>query len=365
LNNTLSKSLYAWLVPELSSMVPRALRRAWAQPPARLRFRVDGEHIDLELLRSRLFQDRMGGRIIASGSWADIRRSAAGASRRWGRMLDCELAIPLRYCLTLEKNLPKAALLDGLKILRLDFQRSNPKGLEDVYLGFDLPLDMGGGASETVAGTTLVCKRQHVDPHLAEMKALGFDASSIRAFDESGALSEIEITEGLDRHCRLSRTAKLIRLLAVLLVTLLIATMGVRVWGLQQLIGAADAETAALMERLKANRTQTQQSNQAIDAIRSLRAKRAETMTVAETWEELTALLPDSAWITELRIVDGDASIDGFASSASDLIGILSKSQRLTDPEFSAPVLKVSERNVERFQIRMKLLKGRGEAERQ
>jgi general secretion pathway protein L len=88
-------------------------------------------------------------------------------------------------------------------------------------------------------------------------------------------------------------------------------------------------------------------------------------MTVAETWEELTALLPDSAWITELRIVDGDASIDGFASSASDLIGILSKSQRLTDPEFSAPVLKVSERNVERFQIRMKLLKGRGEAERQ
>lgn len=365
MNRPMPKLFSAWLVPELSLMVPRSLKRAWRQPPVRLLFRVNGEHIDLELLRSRVFQEQMSASVIASGGWEAVRSAAEGVRRRWGRMLDCELAIPLRQCLTLEKSIPKAALADGLQILRLDYQRSNPNGLEDVYLGFELPLALEEKASESIAGTTIVCKRRNVDPHLAQMRALGFHASSIRAFDGSGALREVEITEGLLQPPRRSLMNKLLLLMTAILLTLLIATAVLKIWTLQQLVNSAETETAELLELAKDNRTQTEQSNNELESLRSLRARRAETLTVAETLEELTALLPDSAWVTELRIVDGEASIDGFASSASDLIGILAKSRKLASPEFSAPVSKVSEQNAERFQIRMKLLKPSGEEGKQ
>jgi len=87
--------------------------------------------------------------------------------------------------------------------------------------------------------------------------------------------------------------------------------------------------------------------------------KREETRKL-EVLRELSDILPSSVWIWNMKLRSKDIEINGFASSASDLIAILDKSPLFEKVEFSSPVTKerrptgdAAER--ERFRISAKI----------
>jgi general secretion pathway protein L len=85
-----------------------------------------------------------------------------------------------------------------------------------------------------------------------------------------------------------------------------------------------------------------------------------------EILKELTQLLPNTAWIWNLKYNGKEIEISGYADSASDLLPLLDKSPLFEKVEFLAPVTKEKhmrpdgEKEKERFKIKAKLERWRG-----
>jgi general secretion pathway protein L len=76
---------------------------------------------------------------------------------------------------------------------------------------------------------------------------------------------------------------------------------------------------------------------------------------VARIIEELTATVPDDAWISDLRI-DGDTvELTGFAKSAAALVPRLENAPLFADVLLTSPVVLDNNEDKERFSMRLRL----------
>lgn len=88
---------------------------------------------------------------------------------------------------------------------------------------------------------------------------------------------------------------------------------------------------------------------------------RAEEVSKIEMLKELTRLLPDTAWLWNLKYNGKEVELSGYADSASDLISLLDKSPLFEKVEFLAPVTKErlmrpeGPQEKERFRIKARL----------
>lgn len=67
---------------------------------------------------------------------------------------------------------------------------------------------------------------------------------------------------------------------------------------------------------------------------------------------EVTAVLPNSAWLTRLRVSDTEVNIEGFASSATELIPKLEASKLLSSAELASATYRDQRANMDRFVIK-------------
>ena len=76
---------------------------------------------------------------------------------------------------------------------------------------------------------------------------------------------------------------------------------------------------------------------------------------VVQVLNELTRLVPDHAYLIQLEFRDQTVELHGFASTASDLIGVLDQSPLFKAPQFRAPVTQDRRSGAERFHISVEL----------
>jgi Tfp pilus assembly protein PilN len=84
--------------------------------------------------------------------------------------------------------------------------------------------------------------------------------------------------------------------------------------------------------------------------VETLRGFEAQHVRVLPVMRELTELLPQDVWLTNLSIDKKGLELAGFASSASQLIPILEGSPLLDRAEFTSPVTKG--RDKEQFRLK-------------
>lgn len=72
-------------------------------------------------------------------------------------------------------------------------------------------------------------------------------------------------------------------------------------------------------------------------------------------FKELTNLLPKTVWLTRTRITDTAVDIEGYASSATEIISKLEASQFFKKVEFASPTIRDTRLNADRFVIKMEL----------
>ncbi len=89
-----------------------------------------------------------------------------------------------------------------------------------------------------------------------------------------------------------------------------------------------------------------------ISTIEDFRAARPMTLTIIR---ELTTILPKSAWLTRVRITETTVEIEGYASSATELLPKLEASKYLQKVEFSSPTFRDARMNADRFNIKMEI----------
>jgi Tfp pilus assembly protein PilN len=72
-------------------------------------------------------------------------------------------------------------------------------------------------------------------------------------------------------------------------------------------------------------------------------------------FKELTNLLPKTVWLTRTRITDKAVDIEGYASSATEIISKLEASPYFKKVEFASPTIRDTRLNSDRFVIKMEL----------
>src|SRR5262249_59580951 len=116
-----------------------------------------------------------------------------------------------------------------------------------------------------------------------------------------------------------------------------------------------EVETNVARKEAQAVRKRLQDADSLSQRIGVLRLRRAEGIRLIALWEEVTRLLPDTAWLTDVRVENDVLWIDGYARSASELVGVIAASPMFSGVSLSAPVIREEPGASERFQIRMKI----------
>lgn len=71
--------------------------------------------------------------------------------------------------------------------------------------------------------------------------------------------------------------------------------------------------------------------------------------------KELTAILPKTTWLTRVRTTETNAEIEGYASSATELLPKLEASKLFKKAEFASPTFRDARMNADRFVIKMEI----------
>lgn len=153
-----------------------------------------------------------------------------------------------------------------------------------------------------------------------------------------------------DRRRRRAWIAACSALAAALLITFVHAH-----WLTWQADGELDTQIADAQVLAKTARASLQKRQAGIERVEKIRQEKKTTASLVRVWAELTHLLPDTAWLTDLSAKGDDLTITGFSTSAAELIQPIDASPLFSAPEFAAPVVKVPGQDGEHFTISAKI----------
>ncbi|OLP59711.1 hypothetical protein BJF93_08045 [Xaviernesmea oryzae] len=88
------------------------------------------------------------------------------------------------------------------------------------------------------------------------------------------------------------------------------------------------------------------------DYLSSVYRAKNEALSVVKSLDELTALLPDGVWLTNLSVSGDGLEVSGYARDSSIVINALAASAVYRNPEFTAPVVRIQGESSERFDVK-------------
>jgi Tfp pilus assembly protein PilN len=117
---------------------------------------------------------------------------------------------------------------------------------------------------------------------------------------------------------------------------------------------ALDAELARLEGEVGGIRSMQERIEVARSRLEALRTLERGYVPLVELLRELTERIPDSAWVRDFSYSERGIQINGFAESASELIGVLEASPFFMNAAFLSAIVRDPE-GLERFSIRMEI----------
>ncbi len=343
----------SWWGQELAGMLPsRLLRMSGPALPTRI---VSIEDRGLRLVDAR------GGPTPAAEPAGDVVLPVAEMLERLTREahgpapLKVGLRLPLRSCFARRVELPRGAVRDFPRLLALDLERATPFKPRDVRSAYFIESE----PSQTgkVGIRQLVIKRSAIDSLIAKLEQAGVDVVRVDCWAEDG-VAALPINF-LDCDTPIVAAAPRSMLLPKVLAAGAVAMTCFAAYALVDRYDTALADVQAQTARLKVKaqsvRETAARSQALLAEINNFRQLRTATPSKAMALEELTRLLPDTAWVTDLKIDGATVDISGIANSAVALVPILERSTFFVDATSTAPLTFDQREGKERFSIRVRI----------
>jgi len=344
-----------WWRDELAGLLPQ---RAQGRSAASILVAItpEGGYRVFEGTGTKLRPVRAGlelSALDAVGAAADLARSNPGAL--------IGIRVPLASCFVRSLELPRSAQDDASRILDLDLERATPFKLKDVYCA--TLVENKDDRSPQVRVRHLMIKRQSVEPVLSELNASGASVDFIDCWDDSTgqalpvdflASQQQQITAA--RH-GLSFTTLLLALLALLGVSALVLANA----RYQTALQTVEAQVAQARAQATNVRRALDTSEAALTEIDQLQRLKLATIPTVELIDALTKLMPNSVWLTDLRLENGALDITGLAKSSAALLPLFEHSPFFADAAMASGVNFDPQENKERFSLRVKVRQAGGE----
>lgn len=340
------KTSIGWLRAELARLVPKRVRQAFEQDPYSLQIEIEPGHTPIMRVGS--------GRTR-------IDRDALASLPAWKRFLaTATVTVPANLCFMRQFTLPRSALARGSEIVQLDLARTTPFQPDQVYSDWYV-LDPDNSASH-VSIQQIILKRNIIRPLLGDLSVAGVPVRALAVVDADGETLPVNLLQEFQRARLVRWLWRVIAVAALIVFVIFIAGTGARIATLSREIASNNAVAQQLQTRLAAVRRQISDADTFAAVMATAHERKAGMVPITALLEELTRLLPDSTWLSELRIEKETGFISGRSSNASELIRLLSRSSALKELSFTSPVVRDPLNGIERFQIRFEI-RGPGSAD--
>jgi general secretion pathway protein L len=246
-------------------------------------------------------------------------------------------------------DFPKQAVdfLDGM--IRTQIDRLTPWTAEDVVFGWSPPSAI---PNERVELTLAATSKHEIQP-LVQL-ATGVGAASIAGFAvlpaAGGGPAKIKVFDQPLRGAA-GRVRDVPRILRVVLLSAGLAAAASLMVG-AYIGNALDSEQQQVLRRISERRASLRLNPNVGGSALSLLAKRKQTTpSGVVVLEALSQALPDSTYVTELRIEGDKIQVVGMTQDAPSLIRLMERSPQFARATFFAPTTRAQNEPGERFHI--------------
>ncbi|MFW1677721.1 PilN domain-containing protein [Pontibacter sp. JAM-7] len=344
--------LWHWWKAELIDMLPESFS-------ARLQSR--GRYLLAELHDSAC-SIRYGNRgdLAMLGQFELAQLSSEEWRRRFaeeaGKADETILLLPANFLLVRDISLPLATAGNLHNVLSFEMDRYTPFSADQVYYGYRiLSRDL---KSQALLVRLCLITRQRLDPLLNLFSALGMSPTVVApAADASSALYSMNLLPKSLQGVRSGRQQFMARSRSVLILLVLAMLLFLPLKYQAQKI----AELQAGIEQPRELAEQARTVNAEIEALLKsqgfLERKKAAKVSSLLLLNDLTDVLPDHTWISNVQMDGSSLRLQGESREASALIGLLDATQYLTNVRFASPVTLNARTSKERFAINADLIK--------
>ncbi|WP_374308018.1 PilN domain-containing protein [Methylocella sp.] len=275
-----------------------------------------------------------GGRArFENGALVGDRAPALAAALSGARV---ELALRSDRFLFRPLQLPRRAadFLEG--IVRSQIDRLTPWSPAEAAFGFRPERETAG---ERMLVTVAATSKRVLSPYVEAARGLGVETLVISAAPAAPAegdairVMEQQLGGALDaRGLKRILTGALVGLGLACALALVASSF------VTQALQSRQEEIAG---EIRSRRAALMRSDDATSAAAgALRQRKSEGAPAVLVYDELSRILPDDAYLTELRLQGDKVQLAGIASDASALIGLIERSKRFAHAVFYAPTTK-------------------------
>ncbi len=348
-------SFLRWWFHQLCLCVPERLKDAYNRSPRTLVVRISQDECTLQLRANRVWRGNVALKEQRDAPELGLSEQLAAIHRKYSPFLDGEIQVLERDCLKLERQLPENAREQASNIMMLEMERKTPFQRLDVYAGVWFQKIKSDLQSHTAR--QYIVRRSAVDDYLKAFSKANIPVSSITVVSEGEDVLPVNLlpAEKVSQkqlHQKLNYPICAFLILSFLGLAVL---GGLKIHRQQQALDQLRQDVSVAQRKAVSARKKRDSIGKFASNISGLYRKKAEHVSILKLWEELTRVLPDTSWVTEVRLEKGLLFLNGYSRAASDLIAILSRSRLFDRAEFVAPVIRDPRTGMERFKIQLQL----------
>jgi general secretion pathway protein L len=238
-------------------------------------------------------------------------------------------------------------------VIRNQIERLSPWPASDVVYGF--AVEAGAADAAGVEVRIVMAARSDVDTARQDLAGLGLSVDRVVARDpDSEAAGSVTLWSRLADTSR-ENAGGVSRKIGIGIAASVTASVVLSVWALASAASIRDenegmaARSKVLQRQVQTGRTASSMGSMP-PAERAWASKEMSTSSVI-VMEALSRALPDSAYVTEIRLEKENLRIVGLADDAPGLLAPLEKSRHMTDVRFFAPTARGPDGKRFRFSI--------------
>ncbi len=239
-------------------------------------------------------------------------------------------------------------------IVRSQIDRLTPWTANDAVFGWAKPEQAG---AERMIVTVAATARAMVVPYVQALTSLGLKSISVSTLLPGPEPVAVKV---LDEKGQSTLDAARVR--RVLIAILLVAGLGAVAATVAGFVidNSLQAEQDQLARRIASRRAAALGGREAsLDAatagLRSLERRKHEGPSAVMVLEQLSKVLPDHTYVTELRIEGDKLRLTGVTGDAPSLIGLIEQTQQFSRATFFAPTTRTANETGERFHIEARI----------
>jgi general secretion pathway protein L len=265
------------------------------------------------------------------------------------------LRLPFTSCYARQVDLPPAGPTQTAQMLALDLERNSPFKSAEIWTAHLSQPELNKAGKQPVQH--LIVKRADTSAIISSLAAQNITVVWLDCWNAEGSAPLPVNFLAADFAPPPATPRAKAQLFALIATALLLSASAAYLWidRHETALASLKRDTAQLKAKAQSARDALAKSKTQFDEFAALQKLHDDYNSKTLILNELTTLLPDTAWVSDLKIEGPSLELTGLAQSAADVVRILERSSTFSDVSLASAVTFDQRNNQERFSLRLRL----------